>query len=53
MADPAHLSHLGVAKLGEDGKPMGPMFHRVAIVMKKEKDGSWKIAAARPGLPIW
>ncbi|MBL0927805.1 MAG: SgcJ/EcaC family oxidoreductase [Phycisphaerales bacterium] len=35
---------------GPDGKPMGPQFHRVVLVVKKEK-GEWRIAAARPGIP--
>jgi uncharacterized protein (TIGR02246 family) len=33
-----------------EGKPLGPQFHRVVIVSKKEA-GQWRIAAARPGLP--
>jgi uncharacterized protein (TIGR02246 family) len=35
---------------GPDGAPSGPMFHRVVIISKKE-GGSWKFAAARPGIP--
>jgi uncharacterized protein (TIGR02246 family) len=36
--------------IAEDGKAMGPHFHRVVIVSMRE-GGSWRIAAARPGLP--
>jgi uncharacterized protein (TIGR02246 family) len=32
-----------------DGTAVGPMFHRVVIVSKKEGK-AWKIAAARPGM---
>ena len=32
------------------GKPLGPQFHRVVVVCKKE-GGQWRIAAARPGVP--
>jgi uncharacterized protein (TIGR02246 family) len=35
---------------GPDGAPSGPLSHHVVIVSKKE-DGSWKFAAARPGVP--
>ena len=35
---------------GPDGKPIGPQFHRVVIVCKKD-NGQWQIAAARPGIP--
>jgi uncharacterized protein (TIGR02246 family) len=34
-----------------DGTLEGPLFHRVTIVEKKE-GGSWKIAAARPTMPM-
>jgi uncharacterized protein (TIGR02246 family) len=35
---------------GSDGTAMGPMFHRVVVISKKEGN-DWKVAAARPGLP--
>ncbi len=35
---------------GPDGTASGPMFHRVVVISKKE-GGTWKIAAARPGVP--
>ena len=33
-----------------DGQALGPQFHRVVIVAKRE-GGKWWISAARPGLP--
>jgi uncharacterized protein (TIGR02246 family) len=35
---------------GPDGKPAGPMFHRVVVISKKD-GGNWKVEAARPGIP--